>query len=205
MFPKTRLFVGAVILAAAVVLLTLIPRRSTARAQGFAGAPGAQPEGAWIGPVVVPATGSTFGFPFLAHFNRDGTWTSDDARAFGAVPPVFTKATTLTGSWVRAGDRKIAWRGVEILFGETAAVCGALPVPCYFLLVGQGSHEIAPGDPDHAINGTGNTSIYACTPTPGGAFPGFTCPSWDAIVSGAVPAVASFPPFTFTLTRIRAN
>ena len=194
---KTIFFV-LVGFVAAVTLLTVIPQWSTANAQE----PGGQAEGAWIGTVIAQANGSSLVFPFLAQFNRDGTWTSDDARAFGAIPPVLTKSSILIGSWVRMGGRKVVWRGVEILFGDSSAACGPLPAPCYFLLKGEGSHEIAPGDPDHAINGKGTTLLFACTPTPSGPL----CPSWDAIVSGAVsPLPIAFPPFTFALTRIRAQ
>lgn len=143
-------------------------------------------------------------FPFLAHFNQDGTWTSDDARALGLIPP-FQQATMLTGSWVRTGERKVAWRGIEILKSAVPIEVppGSGAFTSWFLLVGQGSHEIAPGDPNHAIHGTGSTSLYACLPDASNAT-GFTCPTLDAIQSGAVPALpGGFPPFTFTLTRIR--
>jgi hypothetical protein len=198
MLTGKRLLLVVAILATAAALLTVAPWWSKVSAQ----VPGAQTEGAWYGIVSFsPAPGVSGTFPFLAHFNQDGTWMSDDARALGFIPP-FTQATTLTGSWVRKGARKVAWRGVEI--AKSAAPIEIAPgvFTSWFLLVGEGSHEFAPGDPDHAINGAGTTSLYACPPDAANAT-GFSCPTLDAILSGAVPALPGFPPFTFTLTRIR--
>ena len=96
----------------------------------------------------------------------------------------------------------MAWRGIEIL-KSTAPITTPWGPVSWFLLVGQGGHEFAPGDPDHAINGTGSTTLYACPPA--ASVTGFACPSYDDILSGAAPPLEGFPPFTFTLTRIRPN
>ena len=193
------------IFAGTVALLTLAPGPKVVSADASSGT---QTEGAWYGLVsfTIPGVGSGT-FPFLAHFNQDGTWTSDDARAlglgFGGAPPIFQLATTLTGSWVRTGSRRVAWRGVEVLKSSTPIPIGPGAFASWFLLVGHGSHEIAPTDPDHAINGNGGTTLYVCPPV--ASVTGFACPSYDDILSGAATALPGFPPFTFELTRIRAN
>ena len=197
MRTKARMILVGTLIFAVATLMVLISWGASAEE------PGTQTVGAWYGLVsfTIPGVGSGT-FPFLAHFNRDGTWASDDARALGAIPP-FQQASMLTGQWVRAGDHKVSWRGIEILRSSMPLPIGPNASATWFLLVGQGSHEIAPGDPNHIINGTGSTTLYACPPS--ATATGFTCPTFDEIESGAAPALPGFPPFTFEFTRVRPD
>lgn len=217
MLTKRKAFSVLGILAVAAALLIVIPQQSRVSAQmgdkagiasgtvrlGFADGGGALVEGAWLarGSFTIPGAGSGT-FPFIAHFHRDGTFTMstvfETAGAGPAIPPPFRSNTALTGSWKRVGAREIVWQALEIV--STNPTPGGNPN--WFFIVGRGSHEIAPGDPDHA-EGNISTLLYACPPTPA-SITSFQCPTWDDIASGAVsPVGPAFPPAAFRLTHIR--
>jgi len=169
-----------VVLVAVVAFSTLLGTANL-RAQDA----GADTVGAWFGKVfVAPAVG----FPFQATFNRDGTWTGSDARGFGQIPLDFPFTATggpFSGSWVKVAPRKYQWTGTQILIDPTLG---------YFVLVARGSHQVGPGDFDHATNGTAGAKIFPCGPT------AFGCPDADAILSDTSDFV---PTFTYSLSRVR--
>lgn len=188
---------ASTIFAVAVIAL-LSPRWSTVNAQQSSpgdGSSGLTTVGAWFGNVdLQPGVG----FPFLGHFNADGTWTAEDTRGFGTIPlpfPFTAKATAMNGAWTRSGPHSYTWAGTQVLLDETLPGCSHA-VPCYFVLVTRGSHDVLPGDPDHMTNGHAAAKIWPCGTS------AFTCPSADTVLSDR----SGFgDTFTFTLTRVRAN
>ncbi len=191
MKTSKRLICLAMLAVGALALLVAIAGWSRASADQAA-----QLVGCWFGNVNLPA--GTFpgfpggGFPFMAKFNADGTWTGDDARKFGLLPGFPQQTTVFLGSWTRAGGHTYTFRALQVDQGPFPPPPAAA-IAEYEIVRVEGTVEVRPGDPNHLIGTTG-VQIFPCPPDNSGF--GFTCP--DPLSVPFEPAVT----FSYTLDRI---